>query len=81
MATTSITFRTDETARDELDALAKAQNRPRSAVINDAVEAYISHKKWVANEIRLSIEEADRGEFATDEEVQAIFDKWLAKCE
>lgn len=81
MATTSITFRTDETARDNLDALAKAQNRPRSALINDAVEAYIAHRKWVADEVRKGIEEIERGEFITEEEMDVFFDQWLAKCE
>jgi predicted transcriptional regulator len=81
MTTTSITFRTDETARDHLDELAKAQNRPRSAIINEAVEAYIAHRKWIAEEVQKGIEEIERGEFITEEEMDKFFEGWLAKCE
>ena len=32
--------------------------------------------EWQINEIKEGLEEADRGEFASDEEVKAVFDKW-----
>ena len=32
--------------------------------------------EWQIQEIQAAIEEADRGEFATDEEVNNVFNKW-----
>ena len=48
-------------------------------LIKDAVEQYIQSKRWQIDEIAKGLAEADRGKFATDEEVEAVFAKW--SCE
>lgn len=61
-----------------LDTLAKATDRSRSYLVGLAVEQLIEENEWQIREIKLALEEADRGEFATKEKVQALRNKWLA---
>jgi predicted transcriptional regulator len=80
MAKTTMSFRTGEDIRDRLDALAETQRRDRSFLINEAIEQYLELNDWQEARIRAGIEEADRGEFATEEEVEAVFAKWRNAC-
>lgn len=61
-----------------LDTLAKVTDRSRSYLVGMALERLIEENSWQMQEIQQAIEEADRGEFATEEEVQAVRKKWLA---
>ena len=81
MATTSITFRTDEETKKAVDELAEKQRRSRSFIVNEALSAYMMQQALNHKRILDGIAAADRGEFATQEEVDAIFEKWLARCE
>lgn len=67
---------TDEQAT-ELKALAKATNRKRSYLVGLAVDQLIKENKWQILEIKKAIEEADKGDFATEEEMKAIRSKWM----
>lgn len=68
-----ITFRIDDSTLHSLDQLAKAMDRDRSFVINEAVGNYLEVKQWHAEQIQNAIAEADAGEFATDAEVDEAF--------
>lgn len=72
----SVTFRLDTEKRAELDAVARAMDRDRSYVLNEAVEAYLDVHRWQAVHIREGLRQAAAGEFASDEEVEAAFDRW-----
>ena len=76
MTRESVTFRLDAERRAELDAVAKALDRDRSYVLNEAVGAYLEVHRWQIAHIREGIRQADAGEFASDEEVAAAFDRW-----
>jgi predicted transcriptional regulator len=39
-------------------------------------DEHLSLDEWQIAEIKAALLEADRGEFATDEEVAAVFSKW-----
>ncbi len=80
MAKATLSFRTDEETKSRLDALAGSQRRDRSFLINEAIEQYLELNDWQETQIRAGIEEADRGEFATEEEVEAVFAKWRNAC-
>ena len=80
MAKTTLSFRTDEETKSRLDSLAGSQRRDRSFLINEAIEQYLELNDWQETQIRAGIEEADRGEFATEEEVEAVFAKWRNAC-
>ena len=58
-----------------LDIIATNMERDRSYLIKKAVEDYIASQRWLIEQIRKSIAQADAGEFATAEKVAAAFDE------
>ncbi len=80
MTKATMSFRTDEETKSRLDRLAGTRQRDRSFLINEAIEQYLELSDWQEAQIRAGIEEADRGEFATEEEVEAVFAKWRNAC-
>jgi predicted transcriptional regulator len=73
MKKVNVTCRLDGDAVAFLDELGARTDRDRSYLIKDAVRRYISLHRWQIEEVEKGIAEADRGEFATDEEVEAMF--------
>ena len=64
-------IRVSSELQDRLDAIADAIDRPRSWVVNRALEAFVASETWQIEEIKRGLAEADAGEFATDAEVEA----------
>jgi RHH-type transcriptional regulator, rel operon repressor / antitoxin RelB len=73
------TLRLDPELRKRLDRLAKAQRRSRSFVAAEAIREYVKVNEWQIEEIKKSLAEADRGEFATDAEVRRVMHKWTRR--
>jgi len=73
MAKENVTFRLDQEKRDALDAIAAGMDRDRSYVLNEAIDVYLEMQKWQLQEIQKGIAEADAGDFASEEEVMAVF--------
>ena len=65
----------DEMA-DTLAHLAKATGRSKSFLSIDALHDYLAREAWPIAEIQQALEEADAGDFATEEEVTATLNKW-----
>lgn len=72
----TLTFRTDAQTRDALDEIAKSMERDRSFVVKEAAASYIVHQNSLKTLIEARVNEAKAGKFATDEEVEAFFNKW-----
>ena len=75
---TNLTVRLDTGTKKSLDQLAKATGRTRSFLAQDALRRYVEEEAWQVAEIRKAVQEADAGEFATDEEVTKTLKKWRA---
>ena len=60
----------------QIDKLTKATGRNKSAITVAALRGYVEHEAWLISEVTAGIEEADRGEFATEEEVSNFFAKY-----
>ncbi|BAZ28084.1 hypothetical protein NIES4074_05150 [Cylindrospermum sp. NIES-4074] len=73
MTKENITFRIDSSKKAALDKIAAGMKRDRSYILNEAIAAYLEMYQWQIAEIQKGITEADAGDFATDEEVKAIF--------
>jgi len=69
--TVEITVRVPSRLQSQLDAIADALDRPRSWVVERALEAFVE-----IEEVKKAIAEADAGEFASKGEVEAFFAKW-----
>lgn len=59
--------------RKALDRIAKAQNRDRSFIINEAVRNYLELQEWQVAKIKQGLREADAGKFVSEDEVRALF--------
>jgi predicted transcriptional regulator len=76
--TAPVTFELKEETISALDAYAARIDRPRNALVDEALEEWLALKQWQVEEIEAGIADADAGRFASDEEVAAIFAKYGA---
>ena len=81
MPKTILSLRLDETTVDKLDSIARALDRSRSWVIGDAIRLYLETEGKDIEAILEGIAEADRGEFATEAKLEAIFGKYRKAAE
>lgn len=73
MATKNISIRTDSATLDQIDAVAKAQDRSRNWWINRAIDQALSAERQWAEQIERGLRAAEADDFATDAEVDAVF--------
>jgi RHH-type transcriptional regulator, rel operon repressor / antitoxin RelB len=71
-----MTIRVDRKTKARLEKLAKVMDRTKSYVAAEAIRAYVDLNEWQIQEIKAALKEADAGDFATEEEVQAVMRKW-----
>ena len=71
-----MTLRLEPGLRKRLDELAKSQRRSRSFIAAEAIREYVTVNEWQIQEIKIGLEEADRGEFASEEQVRRVIRKW-----
>ncbi len=75
----TITLRLDDAVKSKLEQLAEATHRSKSFLAAEAIKAYVDSNDWQIREIQDAIREADAGDFATEVEVQAVFDRWKSR--
>jgi predicted transcriptional regulator len=73
MSKENVTFRLDPDKRAALDAIAAGMDRNLTYVLNQAINAYLEMHQWQLQEIQQGIAEADAGDFASEDEVTAVF--------
>ncbi len=73
MSKENITFRLDRDKRTTLDAIAAGLDRDRSYILNEAVTVYLEMHQWQIDQIQQGLAEAEAGDFASGEDVQAMF--------
>ncbi len=71
-----VTVRMAADKRAQLDALARAVDRDRSWLINEAVDAYLAVHRWQIAHIEAGLRDAEADDFASDEEVEAAWRRW-----
>lgn len=71
----SLSFRTEESTREELDQIAKSIDRNRNWLINEAIENYLELYKWQMNHIEEGIRASDEGRTYSTEQVRAMLSK------
>lgn len=59
----------------QLEQLAQATGRTKSFLTVEALRSYVSHEQWQIADIQAGMDEADVGDFASADEVQAVFAK------
>ncbi|MEQ9238554.1 CopG family ribbon-helix-helix protein [Coleofasciculus sp. E2-BRE-01] len=73
MSKENVTFRLDPDKRAALDAIAAGMERNLTYVLNQAINAYLEMHQWQLQEIQQGITEADAEDFASEQEVSAVF--------
>lgn len=77
--TAAFTLRLDETTLEALDQLAEKTKRSRSWLATKAIEEYVALNVWQIGKIEAGIAAADRGDFASDDDVERVIGKYSAK--
>jgi len=78
MTAKTINVRLPEALYNQIEALAKATARTKSFLVIDALTSYVERESWQIQDIHEGIQEADAGEFATDDQAEAVFAKYGA---
>jgi predicted transcriptional regulator len=73
---TTITVRLEDDVKLRLDRLAKSTQRTKSFLAAEAIREFLESNEWQIAEIRAALKEADAGDFASDEDVDALAKKW-----
>ena len=74
----AITVRVSEEIDTRLNRLAQKLDRSKSEVAEQAIEDFVAREEWQLAEIEAGLAEADRGDFASDEDVVRILAKYPA---
>ena len=77
---TVVTLRLKRDLRKQLDRLAKATERSRSFLAGEAIREYVALNQWQIEETHRALEEADRGEFASEEQVRRAVRRWTRRA-
>ena len=72
----TVSFRLDSNKVSALDALAKATDRDRTYLLNEAVSAYLEVQRWQTAHIKKAVKQADAGQFIEHREVKKMAVKW-----
>ena len=75
----AFTVRILEETSDKLDELAVKMDRSRSFLAAKAIEEFVAREAWQLAEIEAGLAEANRGELASDTEVERVLGKYLRK--
>lgn len=73
---TTMTIRIESELKQRLDRLAKATQRSKSFLAAEALRDFVELNEWQIGEIKAAIEEADKGDFASDRAVEETLGKW-----
>ena len=74
----SVTVDFDDAVLEALDRAAEQCGRSRADIITEAVRDYLEIQRWQTEKIKAGLAAADRGDFASDEEIERIVGKYAA---
>ncbi len=74
MSATTLEIRPD--LKIQLDHLAEDSHRSESELANEAVTLYLAQQRRIIGRIQEGLAQAQRGEFVTDEDMEAFFARY-----
>lgn len=74
--TTTMTIRLQPEIKSRLDKLSVTTQRSKSFLAAEAVREFIEVNEWQIEEIQKAVNEAEADDFASDQEISAVFNKW-----
>lgn len=76
-----MTIRLEHELKTRLDKLSKVTHRSKSFLAAEAVREFIELNEWQIQELKGAIKEADANDFASDQEVDEVFNKWKVNAD
>lgn len=73
---TTMTIRLDDDLEHRLHVLAAATQRSKSFLAAEAIQAYVEAHEWQVGEMQTALQEAETGDFASDEDIAGLAKKW-----
>ncbi|MBX9455913.1 MAG: CopG family ribbon-helix-helix protein [Rhizobium sp.] len=73
----AITIPVSEDTAERLDALARKLDLSTVRIAEQAIEDFVSREEWQIAEIEAGLADIERGDFASPEEVAAVFARYL----
>ena len=73
----AFTVRLDDDKARKLHQLANKLDRPRSYLAAQAIDDYLAREEWQIAEIEAGLAEADRGDFASAEDLARVVSKYV----
>ena len=70
------TVRIDPEKQQWIDQLARQLDRSRHYIVGQAIEEFLDAHAWQVEKIKAGLAAADRGEFATDAEMEQVFNRY-----
>ena len=70
-----VSFRIKRKIKNDLSSLAESTGRSQTFLVEEALEQYIDLNSWQINAIKEGIEDADKGELYSTEDVLAYLEK------
>ena len=74
--TEAFTVRADSRKVQQLDRLAKQQDRSRNYLVNQAIDQLLEVQAWQIEQTKKGIRAADEGRFVSDDKMDRIFGKY-----
>lgn len=73
---TTMTIRLEPGLKSRLDQLSKITDRSKSYLAAEAIREFIELNEWQLREIEQAVQEANNGEFATEQAIKKVLQKW-----
>lgn len=71
----SFTVRLDDELSEQLEALAAGMDRSKSYLAAQALREFMAREAWFIADVKKGLEQAARGEFVPEAEMEAVFDR------
>lgn len=75
---TLLSFQVDQSTISRLDRLAERRKLSPEEVATLAIEEFVEREEWQISEIEAAVRDADKGDFASADEVDAVLSKYTA---
>lgn len=76
MASLTVSTRIESNILKKLEKLSKVTKRSKSYLAAEAIEKYVQEESWQIDAINEGIKEAEKGNFASDKELDNYLIKW-----
>ncbi|BBQ55414.1 hypothetical protein OPFLODJI_10015 (plasmid) [Aeromonas hydrophila] len=71
-----MSVRLPDEVEQQLGQLAQSTGRTKSWLANQAIKDYLAREAWQITEVEAALREADAGDFVSEKEMMAKFNRW-----